>query len=278
MADLYGIIGCPVGHSMSPDIHNRSFQDQNIDASYHQFHVEKNQLGSAINGIRALGIKGVNVTVPHKEEVMAYLDAVDETAARMGAVNTIVNRNGFLTGYNTDGPGFLEAIKPYLTKDLSGIKCLIIGAGGAARGIYDALAHAGIGHADIANRTLEKAAAVMNECDADVQGRVLSLEEAEQHLDQYSLVIQTTSIGMSPKIHEQPISLANVLPGTLVSDIIYNPIQTAFLKEAEERGCTILSGVGMFIYQGALSFRHWTGIMPDPLVMESVVLEKLGGK
>ncbi|MBS2969774.1 shikimate dehydrogenase [Metabacillus sp. KIGAM252] len=278
MADLYGIIGCPVGHSMSPDIHNRSFKDQKLDAVYHRFHVEKDQLGAAVNGIRALGIKGVNVTIPHKENVIAYLDHVDKTAAEMGAVNTIVNLDGVLTGYNTDGPGYLESIKPFLTSPLSEMKCLIIGAGGAARGIYTALAHAQTGRIDVANRTKEKALAIIQEYDAAVPGRTLSLEEAECHLAEYHLVIQTTSIGMSPNINDQPISLENISEGTLVSDIIYNPIKTAFIKDAEQRGCRVIPGVGMFIYQAALSFRHWTGKMPDIQLMESVVLEKLGGK
>ncbi|KZZ86005.1 shikimate dehydrogenase [Bacillus sp. SJS] len=277
MSDLYGIIGCPVGHSMSPEIHNRSFSDQKLDAVYHRFHVEKDQLGAAINGMRALGIKGVNVTIPHKENVLAYLDHVDKTATEMGAVNTIVNRNGVLTGYNTDGPGYLESIKPYLASPLSEMNCLIIGAGGAARGIYTALAHAQTGRIDLANRTKEKAEAIIRECDLSVPGRPLSLEEAEYHLGEYQLVIQTTSIGMAPKLNDQPISLENITEGTLVSDIIYNPVKTAFMKDAEQRGCRTVTGVGMFIYQAALSFRYWTGIMPDIQIMESVVMEKLGG-
>ncbi|MGD6818181.1 shikimate dehydrogenase [Metabacillus sp. 113a] len=276
-ADVYGIIGCPVGHSMSPEIHNLAFQDLLIDAVYHRFHVEKRDLEAAVKGIRALGIKGVNVTIPHKEDVIPFLDAIDETAARMGAVNTIVNEDGRLKGYNTDGQGYVESILPYLDKELSEISCLIIGAGGAARGIYSAMAHAETGRVDLANRTSSRAYAILESCSAPVSSKVITLNQAQCSLADYDLIIQTTSIGMSPKEQAKPISLAGIVPGTIVSDIIYNPVKTAFLQEAEKHGCRIVSGVGMFIYQAALSFRHWTGKMPDVKAMEAVVLQKLGG-
>ncbi|MTH52502.1 shikimate dehydrogenase [Bacillus mangrovi] len=277
MEELYGIIGCPVGHSMSPDIHNQAFKALGIKASYHRFHVEKSSIKAAVEGIRALGIKGANVTIPHKEAVLEFLDETDPSARAMGAVNTIVNRDGRLIGYNTDGPGYIESIKPFTGSNLKDLKCLIIGAGGAARGIYSALALEGIKEADIANRTIEKAALIIKESPAGTKGTALTLTEAEARLSGYDLIIQTTSIGMSPNVNGQPLSLEKVRSGTLVSDIIYNPMKTAFLKDAEHRGCRIIPGIGMFVYQAALSFRHWTGVLPDIRMMEETVKKKLGG-
>lgn len=277
LTNVFGVIGCPVGHSMSPAIHNHAFRSLNIEAFYHAFHVEKGELENAIIGIKALGIKGCNVTIPHKEAVIPLLDEIESTAKAIGAVNTVVNENGKLIGYNTDGKGFISSLKPYLTASLEESRILMIGAGGAARAIYFSLAAEGAREIDLCNRTVSKAERLIEECPAQTRSRALSLQAAEKELNNYDIIVQTTSIGMHPHVEEKPLNLENIKSSAIVTDIIYNPIKTAFLKEAEEKGCTILDGTGMFVHQAALAFEHWTGHFPDVSEMHDIVMKKLGG-
>ncbi|MBB3867513.1 shikimate dehydrogenase [Parageobacillus toebii NBRC 107807] len=277
MEKLYALFGCPVHHSLSPIMHNDAFQNMNIAAHYHAFHVEPERLKDAIAGVRALGISGVNVTIPHKTAVMPLLDEVDPTARRIGAVNTIVNRNGRLIGYNTDGPGYVRALEEEINVDIKERRILLIGAGGAARGIYVSLADRGAKQIDICNRTVSKAKQLIDECNASVSSVVYSLNEAEERLGEYDILINTTSVGMYPNMEEMPLSLANMKEGTIVSDIIYNPLETKWLKEARKRNGIIQNGVGMFVYQGALAFEKWTGIFPDVQRMKKIVIEQLRG-
>ena len=161
---LYGVIGDPIAHSMSPQIHNAAFQECSVDSAYVKFHVKKEQLSEALNGIKALGIHGVNVTVPHKEHVMPLLDKIDPLAEAIGAVNTIVNENGKLIGYNTDGLGFVEGLKNIADEPLEDKSMLIIGAGGAAKAIYYSLASLGVKRIDVTNRTALRAEKMMEAC------------------------------------------------------------------------------------------------------------------
>lgn len=275
MEKLYALFGCPVHHSLSPHMHNDAFRNMNIAAHYHAFHVEPEDLKDALNGVRALGISGLNVTIPHKTAVMSLLDDVDPIARRIGAVNTIVNENGRLIGYNTDGPGYVRALEEEINVDIKEKRILLIGAGGAARGIYFSLADRGAKQIDICNRTVSKAKRLIDECDVGVSSVAYSLNEAEERLGEYDILINTTSIGMYPNVEEMPLSLANIKEGTIVSDIIYNPLETKWLKEARKRNAIIQNGVGMFVYQGALAFEKWTGIFPDVQRMKKIVIEQL---
>jgi shikimate dehydrogenase len=157
MGNLYGVIGCPINHSMSPDIHNDAFKEKKIDGYYHAFHVEPDQLGESVQALKVLGVKGFNVTIPHKISIIPYLDELDVTAKIAGAVNTVVNVNGRLVGHNTDGNGYVDSLTQVLIKPILEQKILIIGAGGASRGIYFTLAHLGCREIDLCNRTVSKA-------------------------------------------------------------------------------------------------------------------------
>ncbi|MGE7592907.1 shikimate dehydrogenase [Peribacillus frigoritolerans] len=277
MKKIYGVMGDPIAHSMSPDIHNDAFEKENIEAVYHHFHVTKEGLNDAVKGMKALGIKGFNITIPHKTSIIPFLDEVDELALAIGAVNTVVNKNGRFIGYNTDGKGFFKSLCDEISGDIKAKKTLVIGAGGAARAIYFTLVKEGVKQVDIANRTKERAAQLVSDCPYDKVSKALSIIEAEESLSQYDLIIQTTSSGMSPELDHSPLKVDQLKTGAIVSDIIYNPLQTKLLREAGEKGAETQNGLGMFINQAALAFEIWTGIMPDTARMTDIVLNKLGG-
>lgn len=277
MKKIYGVMGDPIAHSMSPDIHNDAFEKENIEAVYHHFHVTKEGLNDAVKGMKALGIEGFNITIPHKTSIIPFLDEVDELALAIGAVNTVVNKNGRFIGYNTDGKGFFKSLCDEISGDIKAKKTLVIGAGGAARAIYFTLVKEGVKQVDIANRTKERAAQLVSDCPYDKVSKALSIIEAEESLSQYDLIIQTTSSGMSPELDHSPLKVDQLKTGAIVSDIIYNPLQTKLLLEAREKGAETQNGLGMFINQAALAFEIWTGIMPDTARMTEIVLNKLGG-
>lgn len=277
MKKLYAVIGDPIGHSMSPIMHNDLFSFYGIDAHYLPFQVKPDNLKAAVNGFKAIGAGGFNVTVPHKSDIIQYLDDVDELARAIGAVNTVVNENGRLVGYNTDGPGFLKGLTAVVPQ-VAGKKVLIIGAGGAARAIYFTLAKEKPAVIDIFNRTVEKAWELIEECPYTSNSSAYSLYEAERQLENYDLIIQTTTIGMAPEIAEQPLNLARIKRAAMVCDIIYNPLETQLLQDAKEKGAAIQNGIDMFVFQGALAFEKWTGIFPDTTRMRDVVFQQLGGK
>jgi shikimate dehydrogenase len=275
--DLYGVIGDPIAHSMSPVMHNAALEDAGLKGAYSRFQVSPAKLPDAVKGIRALGLKGINVTVPHKTSIMALLDEIDPLAASIGAVNTIVNQQGKLIGYNTDGQGFVVGLKKVIAGDLASKEVLIIGAGGAAKAIYYTLASLGVRMIDLTNRTENKAFEMMESCPFEIASHYCNLLEAEENLSRYDIVIQTTSIGMFPDIGASPLKASRVKTGAVFSDIIYNPLQTSFLKEAQHNGAVIQNGLEMFVYQGALAFERWTGITPNTELMKKVVLKQLGG-
>ncbi len=276
MKKLFGVIGDPIGHSMSPEMHNNLFDFYGIDAVYLPFHVSKQNLEAAVKGLKALGVSGFNVTIPHKTTIMDFLDQIDPLAKAIGAVNTVQNENGCLTGYNTDGPGFVKGLES-MGADLGSRSALIIGAGGASRAIYFSMAQAGIKQIDLYNRTADRAEELVRTCPFKVRSKVLDRETAEKSLHEYQLIVQTTSIGMFPNLEGLPLSLDQLSRGTIVSDIIYNPLKTKFLEEASKKGAKIQNGVGMFVFQGALAFEKWTGIFPDTETMRRNVLRNFGG-
>lgn len=276
MKKLFAVIGDPIAHSMSPIMHNELFKINKIDAHYHPLHVKKIDLEAAIKGLKAIGTAGFNVTIPHKETIIPFLDRLDPLAGAIGAVNTVVNEDGELVGYNTDGSGYVKGLMDKI-ETINDKNILIIGAGGAARALYFTMARTGVKRLDICNRTLAKAAAIVEDCPYSVVSRAIEISSAEASLSQYDIIIHTTSIGMAPDINQLPLSLHNLQPNAFVSDIIYNPLETKLLQEAKQRGCIIQNGLNMFVHQGALAFEKWTGISPDTEQMKANVLQQLGG-
>ena len=276
MKKLFAVIGDPIAHSMSPAMHNDLFQAYGIDAHYQPLHVRRENLKEAVIGLKAIGIAGFNITIPHKETIIPFLDKLDPLAEAIGAVNTVVNEDGKFVGYNTDGSGYLQGLLTLLPT-IKEKNILIIGAGGAARALYFTLAQAGVNRLDICNRTTQKAKQLINECPFHVLSVAIGKEEAEKKLADYQLLIQTTPIGMSPNIESLPLSLHNLETDALVSDIIYNPLETKILREAKNKGAKIQNGLDMFVYQGALAFEKWTGIFPNIERMKNIVLNQLGG-
>jgi shikimate dehydrogenase len=277
MKKLYAVIGEPIAHSMSPQMHNDLFQYYNLDAHYQPLLVKKENLRDAVVGLKAIGVSGFNVTIPHKTDIIPFLDEVDPLALKIGAVNTVVNQDGKFIGYNTDGLGFMAGLSS-LVEDVSVQKVLMIGAGGAAKAIYYTLAKNGIQTLNICNRTVQKAIDLIYDCPFKPNSKALSIEEAENQLQQYDIIIQTTNIGMSPLLNQLPLSLDGLKKRSIVCDIIYNPLETQLLKVAKEKEAVIQNGIEMFVHQGAIAFQYWTGIMPDVIRMKENVLNQLGGK
>ncbi|MDP5273030.1 shikimate dehydrogenase [Chengkuizengella axinellae] len=269
---MYGVIGDPIKHSKSPLMLNRAFQEMKINAIYGAFHVETHQLKEAMEGLRAFKLGGLNVTIPHKVEVMSYIDEIDEGAKVIGAVNTIVNDNGKLVGYNTDGIGYVRSLKEETELDLTGKRILILGAGGAARGVAYALSGESPEHIWIANRTTERATELAESMQPYVQATGMGISDITKINNDVDLVINTTSVGMHPQVDYSPIPSLFIKENMVFSDLIYNPRKTKLLSLAEEKGCQIHSGLGMFIYQGAYAFEYWTG-KPAPIEAMKQVME-----
>jgi shikimate dehydrogenase len=262
--DVYCVIGNPVAHSLSPVMHNAAFRETGIDGVYLAFEVH--DIGNAVGSIRGLGIRGISVTIPHKVPVIPLLDELDPTAAEIGAVNTIVNRDGKLVGYNTDCIGAVKALEEKTT--ISGKRVLIIGAGGAARAVGFGLVRAG-GRVGVCNRGEEKGRALADDLMASF---VTSNDLPKQEWD---IIINTTSVGMTPEIHQMPISEALFSAGCVVMDIVYNPVETQLLKTAQKNGCTTVDGVSMFVYQGASQFELWTEKKAPVSIMDKTVRDIL---
>lgn len=270
MKKWYAVIGDPIAHSLSPFMHDTWFDEHDIDAAYIPIHVEPSQLEKSFEAMKTLGISGFNITLPHKQSIVPFLGKLEESAMQMNAVNTVNFDGAQYVGSNTDGDGFVRSMLVHPVDKAS--KVLLIGAGGAARGIAHALKRAGFTDVTITNRTFRRA----EELAAETGGAAVTLATSEERLNEFAVIIQTTSVGLATS-EALPISLEQVKAGTLVADIIYNPLETPFLKRAEEKNCIILNGVGMFVYQGAIAFEKWTGIQPDTEKMIKLITEKLGG-
>ncbi|MDO6655014.1 shikimate dehydrogenase [Anaerobacillus sp. 1_MG-2023] len=278
MGKLYGLIGHPIGHSMSPIMHNGEFKELGLSHHYHAFDLSPEQLEDGVDAMKMLDIQGFNVTIPHKVAIIPLLDEVEQEAIDIGAVNTVYKRDGKYIGTNTDGSGYLFSLLTLIEeKNLSGKKILVIGAGGAARAVAVSVSQSEVASLTIANRTLEKAEELSKLCQHYSVANAISLSEAETSLGQFDIVINTTSIGMSPHLDRMPISLEHIRSGTVVSDLIYNPLETKWMKLAKSKGAVTDNGISMFVEQGALAFEKWTGVSPDRKRMRNTVLKELGG-
>lgn len=275
---LLGVMGDPIIQSKSPIMHEAALKALGIPGAYVPLHILPENLENAVQAIRTLGFRGVNVTIPHKVAVMAHVDLLDESAVAVGAVNTIVNNNGILTGYNTDGIGYVRSLKAEAISDLSDKKIMVIGAGGAARGIVAALLQEKPSSILIANRSADKARDLAADCQGKGNVIGISMDEVEEMLDGVDVLINTTSVGMYPHMDETPIDPGLLRAGMVVSDLIYNPLHTRLLLEGLERGCTIHGGLGMFVYQGAYALEYWTGQPAPTEIMRQTILHCLGGK
>ncbi len=274
---ICGIIGDPVEHSMSPVMHNAAFEMLGLNYVYLPFHVRKEGLRTAINGMRALSITGLNVTIPHKMAVIPFLDKLDLLAGRMGAVNTIANENGELTGYNTDAPGFVQALRAQGVEP-DGKRIVILGAGGAAKGISFILAGAGA-RLVILNRTFhrakELASQIAQDCQQKIEAMTLNEANLKRAFDGADILVNTTSIGMTPHVDRTPVA-GNLLDSRLVvSDIVYNPLETRLLREAKAAGARTIHGLDMLVWQGALAFEKWTRQKAPFEIMKKAVVKAL---
>ena len=272
---LYCVIGDPIKQSKSPLMLNRAFEECSIDATYGAFQVAPDQLPQFVQAVRELGILGMNVTIPHKLHVMELIDEIDADALNLGAVNTVVNRNGRLIGYNTDGIGYVRSLKEEAVANITNKKIVVVGAGGAARGIIYALLQENPSSIYVINRTVAKAKELVASLQSNVPLLAAGQAELEQLCNDADIVINTTSVGMYPHPDETPIAGHWMKFGAVASDLIYNPLKTQFLLEAEQHGCIAHGGLGMFIYQGAFAFEYWTGQTAPVEAMRETVLAVL---
>lgn len=260
------LIGHPVEHSFSPYIHNFLAKEYNVDLKYTCFDVEPTKVKEALEGIKALGIIGSNVTIPHKIEVIPYLDQIDKNASIIGAVNTIKNQEGRLIGYNTDGIGFVKSVleEGHVLKDKH---VMVLGAGGASRAVVVELAAHGVRKITICNNTLEKAdnlAENVRANFAEVEVKTMPLKVTSEDLQDIQFLINTTPLGMSSKSDLSPIDEAIVPPSDLVvCDIVYTPHDTKLLQWAMRNHLKVVHGIGMLINQAISSFEIWTGLEID---------------
>ncbi len=272
-----GIIGDPIEHTMSPVMHNAAFKNKGVDYVYLAFRVKKEELGRAIEGMRALNMRGLNITIPHKVAVIQFLDELDHLADKIGAINTIVNNDGVLKGYNTDATGFLQALRERGIEP-KGKRVVVLGAGGASRAISFILAERGSSLV-ILNRTWDKAKICADRISEIFQSEATALklnrENLAAALSQADILVNATSVGMSPNINETPVTSNLLKPGLVVFDIVYNPIKTRLRREAEEAGAKTISGLDMLVWQGALAFEKWTGLKAPVGVMREEVIKVL---
>ncbi len=263
---LFCVLGDPVEHSMSPVMHNAAFAQVGFNGVYVAFRVKGDDIKGAVQGIRTLGICGASVTIPHKVSVMEHLDVIDPLAEKIGAVNTIVNQNGTLTGYNSDCIGAMQAISEKTS--ISQKRVAIIGAGGAARGAGFGVIEEG-GTPVIVNRSEKKGRALAN----DLCGEFLPLDELGGA--QFDIIINATPLGMSPNVDSSPVDSGIISKDTVIMDMVYNPLETKFIRDASKAGCTTITGLNMFIFQAAFQFGKWTNKKPPIDLMKKVVITAL---
>ena len=276
---IVGVLGWPVSHSLSPAMHNAAFAALQLNWVYIPLPLAPEHIGSAVSSLQALNFVGANVTIPHKQGVMRYLDQIDAGARAIGAVNTIVVRPDGVYGYNTDEFGFLQSLLE-AGFDPQGARCLVLGAGGAARATAFSLANAGASAIAVYNRTVERAAFLVDDLHAMFNQTKFSFESlSNQSLEaagqSFDLVVNTTSVGMTPRSETTPWPEDIPLPQAVICDLVYNPPKTHFLSQAEASGLKTIDGVGMLVHQGARAFEIWTEQRPPTDLMRRIVVDGL---
>lgn len=276
------VIGDPVGHSLSPQIHNSAFRALGLDFAYVAFHVKRGGAGDALRAVRTLGIRGLSVTIPHKVDVIPYLDEIDDVARNIGSVNTVVNEGGRLFGCSTDGPGALRALAA-AGADAAGRSILLLGSGGAARAVAFALATLqpvprlrilGIEEPELARLTAD----LSSRTALGVQAALLDEKALERGMADAEVVVQATPAGMAPRVDDSIVPARLLKRGQVVFDVVYTPLETKLLREAAAAGARAVPGLGMFVHQAAIQFELWTG-KPAPIeIMTRTVTEALAGR
>ena len=286
---ILGVIGDPIEHTFSPAMHNAGLDALNLNYIYLPFHVKEDKLGECIQGAKAMGIEGLNVTIPHKTNVIKHLDDIDSVASMIGAVNTIQfnfdennessNQNNETSvttkGFNTDGYGCVRAIKEKTS--INNKKVTITGAGGAARAVAFQIASSGIDELSILNRNASKAESLANDLESNLGKAGNEIDNLKRELDSSDIFIDTTPIGMYPNVDDKAIASADMLHEDLVvNDIVYTPMETSLIKEALKANAEVVYGYKMLLYQGIRSFEIWLGRDAPVDVMEKALLDVLG--
>lgn len=270
MPKTFAVIGDPIDHSLSPNIHSAAFRELNLDCSYIAYKIPKDELEEGIDALKKIKIDGFNVTIPHKVSIMRYLDRTDESSSIIGAVNTVVNNDGLLKGYNTDMDGFLD---PFKKKNLpiKGARALLLGAGGAARAIVAAFAKERARKITIANRTVSNAEPLSGFSNKiGLEAVPTTLESVQGAINDYDIIVNATSVGL--KNEQSPISFEGVDEKTIVCDIVYMPMNTDFIRKAREKNATIIYGYEMLLGQAAISFEIWHGVQAPYVAMKRSLL------
>ena len=270
------VIGDPIEHTLSPTMHNAAFEHLKLDFVFLAFRVTSDELENAVRGACALGIRGLNVTMPHKNSVTEFLDEADPAVKFLGAANTILNQSGRLKGFNTDGVGALKALKQNGV-NLAGKRVLLLGAGGAAKAIAFSLAKE-VDELCILNRDAVKArelASVLEPFGKKIVGNELSPKQLQQELQDSDVLINATFVGMTPYASDSLVKPDWLKPELTVMDIVYNPVETKLLRDARASGAKVINGVEMLLYQGAASFEIWTGCKAPVDVMRKAALKQI---
>ncbi|WP_313343858.1 shikimate dehydrogenase [Sedimentibacter sp.] len=273
---LVGLLGYPLKHSRSPHMHNTAFEALGLDHVYMAFEVKEGYIKEGLDAIRILNTEGCNVTMPHKKKVLEYLDEISDDAKIIGSVNTVKNNNGKLTGYNTDGRGFIKALEENHV-EYKNKKIVLAGAGGAARAVATQLAYEGASELVLFNRTLSTAEEIIENINKNIpecKGRALELKEEElkKEIQDASILVNCTSLGMKVTVDQAIVSSSDAFHKDLfVADIVYDPPKTKLLEMADEAGCRYMNGLMMMIWQGAIAFKIWTGKdMPVDLIKKEI--------
>lgn len=269
MGKSFAVIGDPINHSLSPNIHSAAFRELNLDSSYIGYRIPKGELESGVEGLKKIKISGFNVTIPHKVEMMKYLNKMDESCSIIGAVNTVVNNEGVLKGYNTDMDGFLEPLKKR-NISIQDKKILLIGAGGAARAIIAGMSKEKAERVDIANRTTKNAEKLSEFATRiELSTNVKKIEEIK-NLQNYDIIINSTSLGLKNEL--SPISFEQINQDSVIYDIVYSPMNTDFIKKAKDKKLEVIYGYEMLLGQATRAFEIWHGMKAPYNAMKKALL------
>ncbi|MEE2753617.1 MAG: shikimate dehydrogenase [Candidatus Latescibacterota bacterium] len=277
-SQVLGVIGDPIAHSFSPDMHNAAIEALGVDLCYVAFHVQPDRVGSAVKGLRGFDILGLNVTIPHKLAVMEYIDQISEEALAVGAVNTIHNEDGNLTGYNTDVYGVTTAIEQIAGVTTFPESCVVLGGGGASRAVTYALGkREEVKRVTILNRTVDRAEALATDMEKITGKEIIpsALDKGSEKMafDSAGLVVNTTSLGMHPYPNASPLmNDAAIRPDLILYDTVFNPLETTLMRQFKAKGASAFGGLDMLVFQGARSFEIWTGTEPPIDVMKQAVV------